>query len=535
MVTHRAECQDCGEEYTDDDLLKVSNWAEDHQRSEFHDVDIEKAVATDGGQTPWMVHCQDCDYDRTFATGTVWTTPEERAQSAAGGHEGEKPGHEVTIQPVDVATDGGFDHVIVSRFKTQGVWHDPSTENPDEPACQCADNAKRDWQRRSLATLSDRYSYCKYCDPDEHVAPKDNSGGEFAAMLRNDFSDIEDGELVPDGGEDLSEPIEWSFDAVVHGAQVDEDCLALTGSGKPCSYNAYPNEDPVCNTHARADDPEIVDDGHQWARISDGGDTVTVCVNCELVVDGREPEAHVDCPDCRAGVGDRCRDETSAHSAPIPPHPQRRRRAYEAVEWYEPCEENPAGSVDEDQERLTDGGVDIESGVVVSTETAQAALLEVEAAIERTGGPEVGAEGACSPLAAVRDAVASEPGLDEHARGYVLAAIDEIAEKRGVDASGSDPLTDATFQAANELHEVLDENDAGVDDDQTELTDGGHGPAAASAGAQIPRDDLTFATDEGPHKCDLCLRVFEDVDDLAVHECLPLEELVDDDGGESDG
>ena len=49
MTTHRAECQDCHETYTDTDLLKVSEWAEDHERTEVHDVRIERAVATDGG------------------------------------------------------------------------------------------------------------------------------------------------------------------------------------------------------------------------------------------------------------------------------------------------------------------------------------------------------------------------------------------------------------------------------------------------------------------------------------------------------
>jgi len=50
VTTHRAECQDCHETYTDADLLKVSEWAEDHQRTEVHDVRIERAVATDGGE-----------------------------------------------------------------------------------------------------------------------------------------------------------------------------------------------------------------------------------------------------------------------------------------------------------------------------------------------------------------------------------------------------------------------------------------------------------------------------------------------------
>jgi len=50
MTVHQATCQDCHESYTDDDLLKVSEWAEDHQRTEVHNVRIERAVATDGGR-----------------------------------------------------------------------------------------------------------------------------------------------------------------------------------------------------------------------------------------------------------------------------------------------------------------------------------------------------------------------------------------------------------------------------------------------------------------------------------------------------
>ncbi|QLH82435.1 zinc finger domain-containing protein [Halosimplex pelagicum] len=262
MTVHRATCGDCHDTYTDPDLGKVAEWAEDHEQKEMHDVDIERAVATDGG-------------------------------------------------------------------------------------------------------------------------------------------------------EDLPKPIKWSYHAVVHGAAVDADCLALTGAGKPCSNNAYlSNDDPVCNIHASTSDPEIVDDAHQWARITDDDATITVCVNCELVVDGREPAVGVACPECDAGVGDRCRDEENMYSANIPPHPQRRRRAYETLRWFTPCEDNPAGA---------------------------------------------------TPVA----------------------------------------------------------------------TDGGHSPTAAGAGAQGPQDGA-FATDEAPHKCDICLRVFDELADLDDHDCRPLAELVDADGGESD-
>jgi predicted RNA-binding Zn-ribbon protein involved in translation (DUF1610 family) len=166
------------------------------------------------------------------------------------------------------------------------------------------------------------------------------------------------GRDVADGGTD-TEPIDWPFAAVVHGASVDADCLALTGSGKPCSYNAYQSNDlPVCNTHERVDDPDIVAGAHQWARITDGEQgTVTVCVACEAVWRGDEPETLVACPECSADAGERCRDESSMHSAPIPPHPDRRQRAYGVVEHLEPCPATVTGVADEDQEVVADGGV----------------------------------------------------------------------------------------------------------------------------------------------------------------------------------
>jgi len=141
MATHRATCQDCPETYADADLLKVSEWAEDHQRTEVHDVRLERAIAT----------------------------------------------------------DGGADHVIVSRYRTRGVYHDPDPGDPDEPACHATEWATEDWQRRSLATLSERYSYCKYCDPGEHVAPEGQPETQLAARFWRDVTDIEDGELVFDG------------------------------------------------------------------------------------------------------------------------------------------------------------------------------------------------------------------------------------------------------------------------------------------------------------------------------------------------
>jgi len=49
MTLHRATCEDCPWSVEDEDLLVVSDEADDHSRKEMHDVDIERAVATDGG------------------------------------------------------------------------------------------------------------------------------------------------------------------------------------------------------------------------------------------------------------------------------------------------------------------------------------------------------------------------------------------------------------------------------------------------------------------------------------------------------
>ena len=165
---------------------------------------------------------------------------------------------------------------------------------------------------------------------------------------------FEDDTAIVDNGVDTPVLCKWPYDATVFGAELNRDCLALTGTGKPCSYNAYPNNAlPVCNTHADVDDPDIPDGAHQWARIDDADETVTVCVNCEVVWYGKEPEIAVGCPECEADAGERCRDETSTYSAPIPPHPQRRGVAYSLVDGFEPC---PATHDTDHKTLATDGG-----------------------------------------------------------------------------------------------------------------------------------------------------------------------------------
>jgi len=114
---------------------------------------------------------------------------------------------------------------------------------------------------------------------------------------------------------------------------------------------------------------------------------------------------------------------------------------------------------------------DSESAVSISEDTARTALSEIEATIERTGGPDVGVDEACTPLAALREEVLDEEKIDGYAEGFVIAAIDSIADERDVDATGADPLADSTFQAKHELEDALDGDEN--NDPQTALADGG--------------------------------------------------------------
>ncbi|WP_135535357.1 hypothetical protein [Halostella pelagica] len=99
---------------------------------------------------------------------------------------------------------------------------------------------------------------------------------------------------------------------------------------------------------------------------------------------------------------------------------------------------------------------DANETVEVDITTARVALRELDRVIDRTGGPEMGADEACTPLAAVRERIVECDDLDDHARGFALGAIDKVAGERDIDVSGSDPLTDATFQAKRGLADALD-------------------------------------------------------------------------------
>ncbi|KDE59447.2 hypothetical protein EL22_21805 [Halostagnicola sp. A56] len=70
---HRADCEDCSWSYRDTDLVDVSDEMERHARKEMHDVDLERAVATDGGQcVDETERCEQCG-------GPLGNNPRRRA------------------------------------------------------------------------------------------------------------------------------------------------------------------------------------------------------------------------------------------------------------------------------------------------------------------------------------------------------------------------------------------------------------------------------------------------------------------------
>jgi len=95
--------------------------------------------------------------------------------------------------------------------------------------------------------------------------------------------------------------------------------------------------------------------------------------------------------------------------------------------------------------------------VVVSKETAEVALRELDILIEHTGGPDTAVEDCCSPLALAYDRVErlEGEGIDPFTVGTVLQVLVGVGEERGVDLSGEDPLQDDVFQARSEFRDAL--------------------------------------------------------------------------------
>ncbi|WP_265112240.1 hypothetical protein [Halosolutus halophilus] len=95
---HRATCEDCAWSFENTDLVDVSDEMDRHARKEMHDVDLKRAVATDGGidqpltgtQRPWPanpdVTCHTCDatvpYNDMESEGWTYETLENGEQPA---------------------------------------------------------------------------------------------------------------------------------------------------------------------------------------------------------------------------------------------------------------------------------------------------------------------------------------------------------------------------------------------------------------------------------------------------------------------
>ena len=115
----------------------------------------------------------------------------------------------------------------------------------------------------------------------------------------------------------------------------------------------------------------------------------------------------------------------------------------------------PADSSDECEPATQDGGSD-EPTIEISSSTARTAHQELEILIQRTGGGEIGADEACSPLALARQKVDDSDLLNDPERDHVLEIFHTVADERGEEITDADPLTDGTFRAEQELRAALE-------------------------------------------------------------------------------
>jgi len=124
--------------------------------------------------------------------------------------------------------------------------------------------------------------------------------------------------------------------------------------------------------------------------------------------------------------------------------------------------------------------------VIVPREAAQIAYGELERLVERTGGPEIDAADATTPMGLLRQRIEADDQLDSRAKWRVLKLLQEVAAERGIGISDADPLTDATFRAKSDLGAALSTDASeyvvgepidGDEEDifQEELTDVAHG------------------------------------------------------------
>ena len=115
----------------------------------------------------------------------------------------------------------------------------------------------------------------------------------------------------------------------------------------------------------------------------------------------------------------------------------------------------PADSSDEEASSSQEDDLE-ERTVEISAETARTALHEMEVLIEQSGGSDIGADEACSPLALAHQKVEASGKLGNHETNHVLRLLHIGSDERGMEVSDVDPLTDGTFQARNELEASLE-------------------------------------------------------------------------------
>jgi hypothetical protein len=106
---------------------------------------------------------------------------------------------------------------------------------------------------------------------------------------------------------------------------------------------------------------------------------------------------------------------------------------------------------------------DTEEAIVeVSAEAAETALRELGFMIEQSGGADIRSQGACSPLALVRQRIEDADALDEEVEGFVLSVLGDVADERGMEITDADPLTGDVFDARREFERALE--DGGCDE-----------------------------------------------------------------------
>ena len=305
----------------------------------------EERFEGDGDDDPDHWTCADCG---RFATPTfrdddgdrcVWCGADRRDDERAAR---DRPAPGVDVDPIATAPE---EAVADENLRTDGGTHDIGDVH-------AASVLEHDGQ--AVLAIEGTDGAVRITVPESMVEPLQDTAHELGFVYD---AGEHDEALIGDGAG--VEPSEWPYAAVVHGADLRRDCLALTGSGSPCTNQAYDGEQ-LCGIHQDAADPEVAAGAHQWARIGGPGDdaTVAVCVRCRDVWHGGTAPTAVECPACGVAPGSRCTKERSGAgvAAPIPSHPARRRRAREVLDAFDACPEAPVELDDEQATLAADGG-----------------------------------------------------------------------------------------------------------------------------------------------------------------------------------